>query len=62
MFPIRGAVVKKNYRDCWVIYNKVDKKDVKMNSPQEVEEKYVVIGALPPQPTPSGSEISQIFV
>lgn len=53
MFPIRGLVLKQDHRSPWVIYNKI------MNS--QGKEKYEILAALPPYPTPERSEISRFF-
>mmetsp|Transcript_2988 Transcript_2988/g.3129 ORF Transcript_2988/g.3129 Transcript_2988/m.3129 type:complete len:449 (+) Transcript_2988:231-1577(+) len=52
MYPIRGMVVKKSYHSMWVAYLHSDKK-----SPDE----YSIIGAFPPNPSPSPAMISDLF-
>lgn len=60
MFPIRGLIVKKNYRSCWIVY---DRKSTSSNGKaDDSDEDYEIIAALPPHPTPDASIISRIFV
>eukprot|EP01035_Chromulina_nebulosa_P020382 gene20382-26452_t len=54
MFPIRGLIVKKNYDSPWILYDLIDSKKDKI-------ERYEIIAALPPQPTPDTTLISKIF-
>jgi hypothetical protein len=53
MFPIRGMVVKQDYRSLWCAYLKGETDDGR--------EEYKLIGAFPPQPTPTGEAISNLF-
>ncbi|CAK9252426.1 unnamed protein product [Sphagnum jensenii] len=53
MFPIRGMVVKQSHLAPWVVYQKVETSDGR--------ERYEIIGAFPPYPSPDRTDISNIF-
>jgi adenylate kinase len=53
MFPIRGLVVKKDYRSLWVVYSR--------ETNEKGQEVYSCIGAFPPHPAPSQDAISKLF-
>ena len=56
MFPIRGLILKKDHAAPWVVYNKEN-----VDDDEDKREKYEIIAALPPCPTPARPEISELF-
>lgn len=65
MFPIRGLVLKKDHESPWVIYSKAsfsdDNEGDEGGSGSDRRELYEPLAALPPAPTPSRTEISELF-
>jgi hypothetical protein len=53
IYQYKGMVVKKSYHSMWVAYLHSDSK----TSPDE----YTIIGAFPPNPTPSPAMISNLY-
>ncbi len=53
MFPIGGLVFKEDHTAPWVVYaRQID---------AEGRERYEMLGALPPYPTPNRPQISAMF-
>ena len=55
MFPIRGMVLKLDHTAPWMVYNKQSEDNNKDG------ERYEILAAFPPYPTPEKSLISSLF-
>lgn len=53
MFPIQGAIAKKDYRAPWVAY--------RLEVGEDGREEYKVVGVFPPHPPPDANVISSLF-
>ena len=61
MFPIRGLISKQSHKAPWVVYNKVSTEDLQNSQDNDKREKFEIIAAFPPYPTPARPDRSALF-